>query len=185
MTLSQQPCTIKGTSLGTFRTTRVLLILAVSLCLIVNGCSTDDEQSDSLEESEFATLGTFHMRGAEYEFRTFPEFQEAEAPCIGLRTDSQGGLQSTIVCPTGDDGQFAAAVNAHGSFFIVGFGLGDNESIASIDGSIRVITTDRVDGRRFFLLQLPEPMAEDVEALPVREGGEIVRDIPVGSGDGH
>ena len=89
-----------------------------------------------------------------------------------------GGIASVFTCPTepSDGSGYAAILDLRRTVFVVGFGLQEGESIVLPD-AIRVLDTDSVDGRRFFLIQLAEQASSESLEVPITNPDGTVRFI--------
>ena len=126
-------------------------------------------------------LDSFTSGDVIYEFRTYPNTQGADAPCVGLEFDLEtGGHRATMACPTteSEETEYAGQLeDAPPWSFVVGFGLEPGERI-KVDDAIRVITTEPIDQRRFFLLQFGQPVDESFQ-IPVTRPDGTTRFITV------
>ena len=116
--------------------------------------------------SDFELLESFRSDGVEYEFGISSDTQLAA--CVGVNAQMKDALTSTFACPTdlGEVSEFAGAIEVDGVGFVVGYGLGEGE-IPSPPRAVRVLTTDGQDGRRFFVIQLVEPVGLDGLEVPI------------------
>jgi hypothetical protein len=111
--------------------------------------------SAPVEHSEL--LYTFESGGIVYQFRAFPNQQGPDAPCVGVTTDLSSEVRSTMGCPTEqkEATEYAARISLGGAEFLVGYGLQEGETI-QIPDAIHTFISDEVDGRRFFITQIPQ-----------------------------
>ena len=140
------------------------------------------------------TFESFSSNGIEYEFGTAANLQGPDEPCIrvtGAFDDDEGQersgdgpdmIASVMTCPTepSDDSGYAAILDLRRKVFVLGFGLQEGESIVLPD-AIRVLDTDSVDGRRFFLIQLTEQASSELAELASSESFEVPITKPDGT----
>jgi len=95
--------------------------------------------------------------------------QGPDAPCVGVEVRTSEGTSVTVACPTlpTEENQYAAVIGSDSEMFVVGFGLGQNETLVA-DGLLDVFISDDVDGRRFFAAQLQD--GEAVDAVTISDG---------------
>jgi hypothetical protein len=125
-------------------------------------------------------LDTFSSGEVVYEFRIYGNSQGPQAPCVGIEFDLEiGGRHATMACPTesSEEFEYAAQIQTPPWTFLVGYGLEEDETI-DVDDAIRVIVTDRINGRRFFLVQFGRPVDDSFE-LPVTQPNGTTRFISV------
>lgn len=118
-------------------------------------------------------LDTFSSGDVVYEFRTYTNNQGPKAPCVGVEFDLETGVRrATMACPTesSEEVEYGAQVQASPWTFLVGYGLEDHETL-DVDDAIRVITTERINGRRFFLIQFRQPVDDSYEVPVTRPDG--------------
>lgn len=62
-----------------------------------------------------------------------------DAPCIGVEVQASDATTVTVACPTlpTEDEEYAAAIEVDSEAFVVGFGLGENETL--IDDGLEVV----------------------------------------------
>lgn len=73
--------------------------------------------------------------------------------------------------------EYASAVEFRDSYFVLGYGLEDGEEIM-LETAERIITTEKVGGTRFFVIELTSsPGAESFE-IPIGTPDGIVRSTP-------
>lgn len=103
-------------------------------------------------------LDSFSSGEVVYEFRTYTNTEGPGAPCVGVTYRDESGITVTMACPTeeAEESEYAAQVDASPWNFVVGYGLEPGESI-EVEDAVRVVTTEQVNGRRFFLVQLDQP----------------------------
>ena len=117
-------------------------------------------------------LDSFSWGDVVYEFRAYPNSQGPEAPCVGLEYDLEtGSRRATMACPTeaSEELEYASHVQAS-PWTLVGYGLEADETIA-VDDAIRVIITEEIDERRFFLIQFGRPVSESFQVPVTRPDG--------------
>ena len=128
-------------------------------------------------------LDSFSWGDVVYEFRAYPNSQGPEAPCVGLEYDLEtGSRRATMACPTeaSEELEYASHVQAY-PWTLVGYGLEADETIA-VGDAIRVIITEEIDERRFFLIQFGRPVSESFQ-VPVTRPDGTTRFIAVASPD--
>lgn len=157
----------------------VVTLLVGGLTWILAGGGSQSPVADTPE-----LLDSFSSGDVVYEFRTYPNSQGPEAPCVGVEYDLEtGGRRATMVCPTEESEEFEYASHVHASpwTFVVGYGLEAGETIA-VDDATRVITTEEVNGRRFFLIQFGQPVDESFRVPVTRPDGptRFIAVIPPG-----
>lgn len=146
----------------------VVTLLVGGLTWILAGGGSQSPVADAPE-----LLDSFSSGDVVYEFRTYPNSQGPEAPCVGVEHDLEtGGRRATMVCPTEASEEFEYASHVHASpwTFVVGYGLEAGETIA-VDDATRVVTTEEINGRRFFLIQFGQPVDESFRVSVTRPDG--------------
>ncbi len=149
--------------------TAVLAVMAV----ILAACAVSEP---SLDEPA-RVLAEFTADGTTYEFQAITNTQGPSAPCVGVAT--LGSNQKVnAACPTeqAQEDEYASFVGVHDQVFVVGYGLESDERI-ELPKAITIITTDVVNGRRFFLIQLRQPPASNPFDIVVH-GPDGTRTIP-------
>lgn len=146
------------------------LITVFALGLLVASCASS---------AESVMFESFTSDGVTYEFGIFPNSQGPDAPCVGVSSESSAGLTTQLVCPTetAEETEYAAVIDFRGVAFLVGFGLEEGESVVVPD-AVRVLSTEPVDGRRFFLVQLAEVPGSEPFGVPVEKPDGTMRSIP-------
>ena len=162
---------------------RVRLICSTMIMLLA-ACTSVDRA---------VTFESFTSNGIEYEFGTAANLRGPE-PCVrvtGAFPDDEGPersgdgpdmIESAMMCPTepsGDSGS-ATTINLRRIVFVLGFGLQEGESIVLPD-AVRVLDTDSVDGRRFFLIQLAEQASSELAEQASSESFEVPITKPDGT----
>lgn len=153
----------------------VVTLLVGGLTWVLAGGGSQSPVADAPE-----LLDSFSSGDVVYEFRTYPNSQGPEAPCVGVEYDLEtGGRRATMACPTEASEEFEYASQIHASpwTFVVGYGLEAGENIA-VDDATRVITTEEINGRRFFLIQYRQPVDESFR-VPVTQPDGTTRFIAV------
>jgi hypothetical protein len=117
-------------------------------------------------------LDSFSSGDIVYEFRTYPNNQGPDAPCIGVTYDIETKSTATMACPTeeSEESEYAAPVHTDPWTFVVGYGLDPGETI-EVEEAVRVVTTEQVNGRRFFLIQFDQARDESFEVPVTRPDG--------------
>ena len=141
------------------------LISGLAILLLFAGCTNTDP----------TTLESFVSNGVDYEFGIERNQQGPNAPCVGITSQTSSGSKSVIACPTktSEENEYAAVIDFEGTGFVVGFGL-DQDEIITVPDAIRIITTETVDSRRFFLIQLPTtPGPDGFDVGTVRPDGTV------------
>lgn len=146
------------------------LITVFAIGLLVASCASS---------AESVMFELFTSDGVTYEFGIFPNSQGPDAPCVGVSSEGLGGLITQMVCPTEtvEEIEYAAVIDFRGVAFLVGFGLQEGESVVVPD-AVRVLSTEPVDGRRFFLVQLAEVSGSEPFGVPVEKPDGTMRSIP-------
>ena len=166
--LTQHQFTCTSSCHTQFMRSRVLLMCSAMLVLLAACTSVDGA----------VTFESFTSNGNEYEFGTSANFQGTDEPCVTVTEAFTGGIASVFTCPTepSDGSGYAAILDLRRTVFVVGFGLQEGESIVLPD-AIRVLDTDSVDGRRFFLIQLAEQASSESFEVPITNPDGTVRFI--------
>lgn len=143
------------------------------VAVIVAACAVSDTALDQRP----AVLATFTAEGTTYEFQVITNTQGPSAPCVGVATRSSKH-EADAACPTeqAEAGEYASFVGVGDQVFVVGYGLASGERI-ELPESVRIITTDVVNGRRFFLIQLRQPPTSNPMDIVVN-GPDGTRTIP-------
>jgi hypothetical protein len=128
---------------------------------------------------ESVLFESFTSDGVTYEFEIFPNSQGPDAPCLGVSSEGSGGVETQMVCPTetAEENEYAAVIDFRGVAFLVGFGLQEGER-AVVPDAVRVLSTEPVDGRRFFLVQLADVPGSEPFDVPVEKPDGTMRSIP-------
>ena len=146
--------------------------VGLALGLFVASSCGDDTSAEPL------SLGSFISDDATFEFVSAPNSERPDAPCVGVNAVLPDQTTNVMACPAQatEVDSYAATVRIAEEDFVVGFGLCDDESIV-LDQATRTLVTDRIDGRRFFLLQLQVAPSSGAVVIPVLAESGASREI--------
>jgi hypothetical protein len=157
---------MKRRSLGSIR----VVSATVMLVLAASGCNATDRAH---------TFDSFRTNGVEYEFVSIPNDEGPDAPCVGVTARFEDHTTTAMACPTDDaeTDSYGAVIEVDAIAFVVGYGLAEAETI-EMPNAARALSTEAIDGRRFFLLELQQPPPPGTFEVVVATPDGATRSIP-------
>ena len=127
---------------------------------------------------DWELLHTFETKGFTYGFWAFPNQQIPDASCVGLTRNVGTAMWSTMGCPTekAEEIEYAARISLEGKEFLVGYGLRESETI-QIPDAIHTFVSDQIDGRRFFIVQIPQAPDTDPYTIEILNADGTTRTL--------